>query len=446
MKKNIILLAVYTILSSSVWAQYNSSMTSKSKIDWTSRIFTTQINLDVTNTNMRLPSGRNSAESLIKIKTPGLVKDSLLTLFVDNQNYLGDIIVDETLSLEQITKIIENSKQTPALYTTDGNGVNTIKTIDVNTISRQLIKHKYPYTPEEPIDIVSSRPYSGIIIDARGSLPIHGEYADSEVFPCFFPTIWDDQMNKIYEKNITDKEIAQNKGIVKYDWKDNFILYEDLIGRDPLYIKAKKVFGRNRTDPLISRRDALKILTVKENLNLLKQGKIVILLDKENLIYDVKIPEKNPEYYASLRTVKKYIYENKVPDINVTDSITGILFSVDLKFVPDSPDLLPAEAPRIQKIAEMLEEIIQNDEFTILVEGHTADLGKPVGQMNLSIERTRTVMNALIQEGIPEKLFTYKGYGATKPIADNKTEEGRAQNRRVDITARPKATYIQRDW
>lgn len=446
MKKNIILLAAYTILSSSVWAQYNSSMTSKSKIDWTSRIFTTQINLDVTNTNMRLPSGRNSAESLIKIKTPGLVKDSLLTLFVDNQNYLGDIIVDETLSLEQITKIIENSKQTPALYTTDGNGVNTIKTIDVNTISRQLIKHKYPYTPEEPIDIVSSRPYSGIIIDARGVLPIHGEYADSEVFPCFFPTIWDDQMNIIYEKNITDKEIAQNKGIVKYDWKDNFILYEDLIGRDPLYIKAKKVFGRNRTDPLISRRDALKILTVKENLNLLKQGKIVILLDKENLIYDVKIPEKNPEYYASLRTVKKYIYENKVPDINVTDSITGILFSVDLKFVPDSPDLLPAEAPRIQKIAEMLEEIIQNDEFTILVEGHTADLGKPVGQMNLSIERTRTVMNALIQEGIPEKLFTYKGYGATKPIADNKTEEGRAQNRRVDITARPKATYIQRDW
>ena len=446
MKKNIILLAAYTILSSSVWAQYNSSMTSKSKIDWTSRIFTTQINLDVTNTNMRLPSGRNSAESLIKIKTPGLVKDSLLTLFVDNQNYLGDIIVDETLSLEQITKIIENSKQTPALYTTDGNGVNTIKTIDVNTISRQLIKHKYPYTPEEPIDIVSSRPYSGIIIDARGVLPIHGEYADSEVFPCFFPTIWDDQMNIIYEKNITDKEIAQNNGIVKYDWKDNFILYEDLIGRDPLYIKAKKVFGRNRTDPLISRRDALKILTVKENLNLLKQGKIVILLDKENLIYDVKIPEKNPEYYASLRTVKKYIYENKVPDINVTDSITGILFSVDLKFVPDSPDLLPAEAPRIQKIAEMLEEIIQNDEFTILVEGHTADLGKPVGQMNLSIERTRTVMNALIQEGIPEKLFTYKGYGATKPIANNKTEEGRAQNRRVDITARPRATYIQRDW
>ena len=87
-----------------------------------------------------------------------------------------------------------------------------------------------------------------------------------------------------------------------------------------------------------------------------------------------------------------------------------------------------------------------DDGYTILVEGHTADVGKPVGQLNLSIDRTETVMNAMIAEGLDEKLFTYKGYGGTMPIATNKTEEGRAQNRRVDITARPRATYIQRDW
>ena len=77
------------------------------------------------------------------------------------------------------------------------------------------------------------------------------------------------------------------------------------------------------------------------------------------------------------------------------------------------------------------------------MEGHTADLGKPAGQMNLSIARTITVMNALIQEGLPKELFSYKGYGATRPRADNNTEEGRRQNRRVVITARPRATYVQ---
>ena len=55
-------------------------------------------------------------------------------------------------------------------------------------------------------------------------------------------------------------------------------------------------------------------------------------------------------------------------------------------------------------------------------------------------------MNGLIGEGLDKELFTYKGYGGTRPVATNATEEGRAQNRRVDITARPRATYIQRDW
>ena len=116
----------------------------------------------------------------------------------------------------------------------------------------------------------------------------------------------------------------------------------------------------------------------------------------------------------------------------------------DLKFYPDSPELLPTEKARIDEIAKSLKKIItENTGYTILVEGHTADVGKPVGQLNLSIERTRTVMHALIQYGLPESIFTYKGYGGTRPVADNSTEEGRAQNRRVDITARPAATYIQ---
>lgn len=446
MKKSIALFIFSAALCASVSAQYNSSISAKSCVDWTTKIFTSQIELDVADTDMKLPSGRNSAESLIRIKTPGLVKNPLLSLYVDNSSYLADRVLDESISMEEVTKIIENGRQTPALYSSDGNGVNTVKKIDINTISRELIKHKFPYIPDEPIEIVSSRPYTGIIIDARGSIPVHGEYVKSETYPCFFPTIWDEDMNIIYEKNIADREISKQKGLVKYDWQDDFSAYEDRIGLDPLYIRAYKVFGRNRTDPIIRKNDALKILTVKKNRDLLMQGKVVILLDKKNLIYDISVPEKDDHYYASYKNIKRYIYENKVPDIEVSDTLTGILFSVDLKFIPDSPELLPEEAPRIQKIASMLAEIIEKNEFTILVEGHTADLGKPVGQMNLSIERTRTVMNALVRQGIPQSLFTYKGYGATRPIADNSTEAGRAQNRRVDITARPKATYIQRDW
>ena len=171
----------------------------------------------------------------------------------------------------------------------------------------------------------------------------------------------------------------------------------------------------------------------------------MILLNKEQLIHDIQLPLKDENYYAKLRAVKQWIFDKKIPDVSVKNGKDGLVFSVNLKFIPDSPLLLPEEKNRIKKIAEILAETVKNDEFTVLVEGHTADLGKPIGQMNLSIERTKTVMNALVEEGIPQSIFSYKGYGATKPVAPNDTETGRAQNRRVDITARPKATYIQKN-
>ena len=447
MKRNIVIFFAVFVFTAQIFSalDLNSALESKSSVDWTKNDFYSSISLDVRKQNLNSPASKNAAEALIKLKMPSLVKDPLLTLFVDNSNYLGDIVSGGSINLEQITEIIEDGKRNSPVFSADAKTLNTTNIIKITNLSAVLVRHQYPYTAQEPLDSVPSRAYTGIIIDARGTVPVHGEYIESEVYPCFFPQIWDDNMNLIYERNMIDRNIASARGIVRYDYSDDDRRYEDVTGTDPLYIKAYKVYGRNRTDPILRRRDALKILTVPENLELLKSGKVAILLDKKNLIYSVGAPEKDSSYYAAYRTLKQYIYENKVPDIDVSDSINGILFSVDLKFFPDSPELLPEERSRISKVAEMLEEIIKNNEFTILVEGHTADVGKPVGQMNLSIERTRTVMNALIAEGLPRNLFTYKGYGATQPIADNATEEGRKQNRRVDITARPRASYIQRN-
>ena len=369
MKKLLLAFAVSTFLNiagnaDSLYPQIdNSTLSSTSKVDWTEKKFTSKISLDVKKAGIELPAGRNSAESLIKIKTPSLLKNPILSLFVDSASYIGDVVLDETITLEQITEIIETADQTLAVFSGDGKSAGTTNTIDMNKIGKLLVRHRYPYTPEEPIDIVSSREYTGIIIDARGTVPVHGEFVTSEVFPAFFPTVWDENMNIVYEKNIADSQIVQSEGLVKYNWQDDFELYENKIGGNPLYIKAYRVYGRNRTDPIIRRKDALKILTVEANRKLLRDGKVVILLDKKNLVYDVKLPEKTPDYYASFREIKKYIYENKVPDIEVSDGLTGILFSVDLKFIPDSPELLPQETPRIRKIAEMLQEIIKNDEL-----------------------------------------------------------------------------------
>lgn len=418
---------------------------SRSKINWINGEFQSELSMDLESSGLEMPAGKNSAASIIKIKTPAMMKDPLLSLFVDSTDCLGDIVENNSMTLEQLTDIIQNGKRTPEYISRDCKTMNTKNLVNTKQISKYLVKHRYPYTPEIPIETIATRSYTGIIIDARGKLPVHGEYVSTETQACFFPEIRDENMNLIFEKNMVENLTAKQKGIVQYHYSDNINDYKDRVGIDPLYIQATKIYGRNRTDPVISREEALKIIVNENNRDLLKNGKVVILLNKEQLIYDIKLPVKDDNYYAKLRAVKQWIFDKKIPDVNVKNGKDGLVFSVDLKFIPDSPQLLPEEKERIKKIAEILAETVRDDEFTVLVEGHTADLGKPIGQMNLSIERTKTVINALVEEGIPQRIFSYKGYGATKPVAPNNTETERAQNRRVDITARPKATYIQKN-
>ena len=84
----------------------------------------------------------------------------------------------------------------------------------------------------------------------------------------------------------------------------------------------------------------------------------------------------------------------------------------------------------IDQIAEMLN---SNPSLKISVEGHTDNVGTAAANKTLSEARAKEVMNALAAKGIDKSRLNAKGWGQEKPIADNKTDEGKAKNRRVEI-------------
>lgn len=118
--------------------------------------------------------------------------------------------------------------------------------------------------------------------------------------------------------------------------------------------------------------------------------------------------------------------------IEVAPVPEGVRLTVrDLRFTADSDRLLPEERRRLDLLAQALRGV---GERTILVEGHTAAVGRPAGELELSIARAKRIVEELSARGIPADRFLYKGWGGAKPAADNATEEGRARNRRVEIT------------
>ena len=110
----------------------------------------------------------------------------------------------------------------------------------------------------------------------------------------------------------------------------------------------------------------------------------------------------------------------------------GIRLSIrDIKFAPDSAQILSGESERLDEIAEVLK---MAPNAQLLVEGHTASVGKPAGEQKLSEQRAHKIAEELKARGVKAGAFICRGFGGTKPVASNETIEGRAQNRRVEIT------------
>ena len=70
---------------------------------------------------------------------------------------------------------------------------------------------------------------------------------------------------------------------------------------------------------------------------------------------------------------------------------------------------------------------------TFLVIGHTAAVGTPESQQELSVKRAKAIVDFMVSRGVALDRFLYQGRGGTQPVAPNDTEENMARNRRVEI-------------
>ncbi len=90
--------------------------------------------------------------------------------------------------------------------------------------------------------------------------------------------------------------------------------------------------------------------------------------------------------------------------------------------------------PESEKTVDEIASLLQNNpDLQLSIEGHTDNVGSPASNKTLSLERAKAVMNAVVGKGVDASRLAAVGWGLEKPIADNRSEEGRAKNRRVEI-------------
>lgn len=117
------------------------------------------------------------------------------------------------------------------------------------------------------------------------------------------------------------------------------------------------------------------------------------------------------------------------PIIEVLVDKTFILKNI--LFETNRAVLLPSSYPELDAFANYL---VKNPQVFIEIGGHTDNTGSEEQNKILSEKRANTVADYLITKGVELNRVSFKGYGSTKPIANNSTDEGKKQNRRVEFT------------
>ena len=137
---------------------------------------------------------------------------------------------------------------------------------------------------------------------------------------------------------------------------------------------------------------------------------------------------------AEIAKNQALIQELKKRNIEARETSRGVMVNLpSVNFQFDSADLTPDGQNRVDQIASIVRREVPNRRITI--EGHASreTAAQEAYNQRLSERRAETVADALAREGVRDNQISSRGLGTRSPIASNETEEGRQQNRRVEV-------------
>lgn len=185
----------------------------------------------------------------------------------------------------------------------------------------------------------------------------------------------------------------------------------------------------------------------KVNFERTSDNGLVKSIDNNPTTGDYELKLRVGQQYLFSATAKGFMGFTDVLDLSNVDGKTPIIKDIELSrmelgktitlnriiFKQGTPEMLSASYDELDKLVMMMKE---NAKMEIELSGHTDNQGNAKMNIELSEERVKAVKDYLVSNGIDKKRISGKGYGGSKPVASNATENTRKLNRRVEFVIR----------
>ena len=255
-------------------------------VEWDKLEINAVVSLDMASAGLKLPNGRMQSEALIASEYVRLIRPGILNIQVDSSSTIADLVSRGEWNSYDVENIALQGRSVPSALSPDLSSLLAFYSLDIDSISAALIRHQRAAEIPRTLNPATAPAYTGIIIIASETLPIHGMKSSAQVRPCLFPKIWDTDMKLIFERNMLNPDIGT---MARYfTQQDIFVAgptglspaITAVVGDRPLRIFARGVFGMNPTDPIINSDDALQIISTEENRALLREGRVAFIIDE----------------------------------------------------------------------------------------------------------------------------------------------------------------------
>jgi hypothetical protein len=251
-------------------------------MDWEEGVLSVEVSYQLDPATDSLPRAKWDAEMEIEARRAALLMEAMAGVSLDSARSFGDAFATDPALMEAVRARVLDARREALFLSSDFRRL--VARYRIPFFGDKGIAAALVHGRETPIHrqlgYTASQPFSGILISATGKLPSRGTSAEVPLKPALFPRIFDQDMNLVLDRSMVSPEATVRWGVVGYtDDRDSPVVTTRL-GLNPIRIVARAVFGKNSADVVIPGDAARQILTLRENIELLREGKIVVVFEE----------------------------------------------------------------------------------------------------------------------------------------------------------------------